>query len=137
MLWPRGWRAIGSCPLERQFAGPLRFVTSSFSGCNARWNLNLSSSLSNRKIKNNLERLNKKINRGCYSQCTWTTKDHSDRCPFACACSSHKRSFRNIPRTHDHERDIRKIGRQGSRQMAWSIRDASFTVNSRKPIFKI
>ena len=35
--------------------------------------LTSSSSLSNRKPKNNY---------------TWTTIDHSDRCPFACACSS-------------------------------------------------
>ena len=50
--------------------------------------LTSSSSLSNRKRKNNLQRWNKKINRESWPQYTWTIIDHSDRCPFARACSS-------------------------------------------------
>ena len=50
--------------------------------------LTFSSSLSNRKLKNNLQRWNKKINRGSWFSCTWTAIDRNDRCPFARACSS-------------------------------------------------
>ena len=67
--------------------------------------LTFSSSLSNRKPKNNLQKWNNNTNRESWPHYTWTTIDHSNRCPFARACSS--KTYMNVRPNRDHVRDTK------------------------------
>ena len=105
--WSRGWEAICCDPLRGSLPGLFIF----FLRAQCPLKLIFSSSLSNRKPKNNLQRWNEKINRESWSHYTRTTNDHSDPYSFARACSSNTYinvRFGTYSRPiHDRDRDTK------------------------------
>ena len=115
LLWPSSW----------QFAGPFRLLSLFFLRAQCPLKLTSSSSLSKRKQKNNLQRWNKKINRGNWPLYTWTTIDHNDHCPFARACSSNTYinvRFGTYSRPiRDRDRDTKFEKTKGKTRNKWHV----------------